>query len=234
MIPDKVEVTRLRYVILCPTWMAMVQPRAPSTASSRRRMLAAGVLVAVGLAAGVWYSRKPTPSRERGLICSFEAQQLRAGQPVGEPHIVAAGETFQGGWRFRLRAQSPQAGFLYLIDEGPDQRGGEQLVVLYPGAAGTPLPPNRPALTPWYRIEGAPGTERLWIVWAKQPVNELEGSIHGGTGGTLVDPDLAGKIRDLLAGLGSAHQPSEGESAGTIQLRGSASVLGARLELRHQ
>jgi hypothetical protein len=213
---------------------AMVQPRAPATASSRRRMLAAGVLVAAGLAAGVWYSRKPAPSRERGLICSLEAQQLRDGQPVGEPHMVSAGEAFQGGWRFRLRAQSPQPGYLYLIDEGPDQAGGEQLVVLYPVTAGTPLPPNRPALTPWYRIEGAPGTERLWIVWAKEPVSELEGSIHSGTGGAVVEPDLTGKVRALLAALGSARQSSEGESVGTIQLRGSASVLGARLELHHQ
>jgi hypothetical protein len=123
---------------------------------------------------------------------------------------------------------------LYLIDEGPDQAGGEQLVVLYPSAAGTPLPPNRPALTPWYRIEGAAGTERLWIVWAKEPVNELEGSIHGGTGGRVVDSDLTRKIRDLLAGLISAHRASEGEPAGTINLRGSALVLGAMLELRHQ
>jgi hypothetical protein len=105
---------------------------------------------------------------------------------------------------------------------------------LYPGTAGTPLPPNRPALTPWYRIAGAPGTERLWIVWAKEPVSELEGSIHGGTGGRVVDSDLTGKIRDLLAGLISAHRASEGEPAGTINLRGSALVLGAMLELRHQ
>jgi hypothetical protein len=123
---------------------------------------------------------------------------------------------------------------LYLIDEGPDQAGGEQLVVLYPGAAGTPLPPNRPALTPWYRIEGAAGIERLWIVWAKEPVNELERSIHAGSNGRVVDSDLTGKIRDLLASLISAHRASEGEPAGTIQLRGPASVLGARLELHHQ
>ncbi len=147
--------------------------------------------------------------------------------------MVTAGDSFQGGWRFRLRAQSAQSGYLYLIDEGPGQAGGEQLVVLYPVAAGTPLPPNQPAVTPWYRIEGAAGTERLWIVWAKEPLNELEGSIHGGTGGRVVDSDLTGKIRDLLAGLASAHQTSQGERTATIQLRGSAAVLGTVLELRH-
>jgi hypothetical protein len=89
-------------------------------------------------------------------------------------------------------------------------------------------------VTPWYRIEGAAGTERLWIVWAKEPLNELERAIHGGAGGRVVDSDLTGKIRDLLAGLISAHRASEGEPAGTINLRGSALVLGAILELRHQ
>jgi predicted Ser/Thr protein kinase len=213
---------------------ALVQPRSAPAAASRRAILASCGLVVAGLAAGVWYSQKPTPSQERGLICSLEGQPLSEGQPVGEPRMVSAADTFQGSWRFRLRAQAAQAGYLYLVDEGPDQAGGEQLAMLYPIAAGTPMPPNQMAATPWYRIEGTAGSEHLWIVWSRQPVSELEGAIHGGRSSLVEDPDLASRIRGLLAGLGSERRPSGPEPNGTIQLRGSNAVLGAVVELRHQ
>jgi hypothetical protein len=202
--------------------------------ASRRAILGACGLVVAALAAGVWYSQKPAPSQERGLICSLEGQQLQDGQPIGEPRLVSLADVFQGGWRFRLRAQSVQPGFLYLVDEGPDQAGGQQLAMLFPTAAGTPMPPNQMVATPWYRIEGTAGSERLWIVWSRQPLSELEGAIHGGRSSLVEDPDLASRIRGLLAGLDSARRPSGAEPNGIIQLRGSAAVLGAAVELRHQ
>jgi hypothetical protein len=126
-----------------------------------------------------------------------------------------------------LRAESPQPGFLYIVNDGPDETGRDRLFVLYPpaGAAPAALPANQPAETGWYDFDRNPGTEHLWIVWAQEPVGTLE------TAGRVDNPDLEHKIRDMLAGL----KPGKALSVTpNIRLQGADPVLGRLLELQHR
>jgi predicted Ser/Thr protein kinase len=204
------------------------QQPAPSRRPVAAGILAIGILGAVGLGTGIWFTRHATPvAAERSLNCSLLAQRMARGNPLGDPYVASPADTFQGGWRFRLRAESPQPGFLYIVNDGPDETGRDRLFVLYPpaGAAPAALPANQPAETGWYDFDRNPGTEHLWIVWAQEPVGTLE------TAGRVDNPDLEHKIRDMLAGL----KPGKALSVTpNIRLQGADPVLGRLLELQHR
>jgi predicted Ser/Thr protein kinase len=208
---------------------AILQPQpAPSRRPVAAGILTIGILGALGMGTGIWFRRQAAPiDAARSLNCSLLAQRMDRGSPLGDPYVASPADTFQGGWRFRLQAESPQSGFLYIINDGPDETGRDRLFVLYPpaGAAPAPLPANQGAETGWYDFDRNPGTEKLWIVWAEQPVEVL------GTAGRVDNPDLEHKIRDILAGL----KPGKAVS-GTpnIRLQGADAVLGGLLELRHR
>jgi predicted Ser/Thr protein kinase len=203
----------------------LIHADVPAAKVSRRYALIAG-LAAIG--AGIaWYSRRavvtdpqPVTAPEPKLKFSVEAQQLSGGQPAAEPRTVLTAEVFEGVWRFRLHAEVLQAGFVYFIDDGPDRTGVYQLSVL----ASASLAAGQRLETKWFRLEGKPGTERLWVVWAKDSIPDLDSTVSGG----LADEALAGRIRALLASL------APGSQTGVRELRGSADTLGALLELQHR
>ncbi len=193
-------------------------------------MLVSGALVLGGGA--YWLSRPPAPTAavlppERSIICFIQAQQMINGKPLGEPHLASVRDTFAAGWRFRLQAESPQAGHLYVVNEGPDEKGVPRLWILYPAATSDDalLPAGQKAETGWYDFDQNPGTERLWFVWAEQPVPELrpEGD------GRIEDHARAVQVRQVLG----QFQAANSGSSGGIELRGSARVLGTLIELRH-
>jgi predicted Ser/Thr protein kinase len=192
----------------------------------RRSVLGSVAALGAAVIGGVWYSHRPAarttavvapapaaPVSKLVLTSSLEAQQLRNGKPIGEPQVTSGDKIFDGPWRFRLRAQPEESGYLYMVDEGPDQNGVQQLTVLYPGE---PLTAGQSFESKWYRLEGKPGTERLWIVWSKQPVPQFDQN----------DPS---KVRALLDSVRAIPQTST-----TIELRGSTDVVAALLELQHR
>jgi len=176
--------------------------------------LAGGALVVAGL--GWWLTRGSAP--ERSLTLSIIAQRMKDGAAVSEPYVASLSETFESGWRFRLRAQSPQAGYFYVVSDGPDDAGVNRLWML----SKLPLSANQTAETGWNVFDSNPGTERLWIVWAQEPVDLLS------VAGRVDNPDLEHKIRDMLAGWKPVSATSN------LQLRGAGAVLGGLLQLQHR
>ena len=190
---------------------------APPPKVSRRHALAGGLVIVTAGLAGLWYTRQPAaaPPLPAKLRYTVEAQQIQDGQPVGEPHITSGADIFDGLWRFRLRAEVLQSGSVYVVDDGPDQSGVYQLAVL----SAARLSASQPLETKWFRLEGKPGTERLWIVWSRVPVAELEAI------GNRVDKAAAAGIRALLKAL--ALEPGR-------ELRGAADTVGAMVALQHR
>jgi predicted Ser/Thr protein kinase len=203
---------------------------------SRRAAVAgiagAGILSAAGL--GVRWWRERPRGAERWVTCSITTQQMKDGKPAGDVHTASLRDVFQGGTRFQLAIQMGQSGYLYVVNDGPDETGSNRLWVLYPGAKQprAALGAGRLAFTGWYVFDQTPGIERLWIVWAQQPVEALEEPIHGQSLGKVENPALAAKIRDILAGL--QNQPGMEDAAGGIRIRGAGAMLGGLVELRHQ
>ena len=209
-----------------------VQPPA-SAPPIRRRAVVAGTLgaaIAGSLLVGRWPHATSSPAG-RVLTYSIEAQKMRDGKPVGEPYAASAADAFEAGWKFRLRAQSPQSGFLYLINQGPGQSG---FWILYPPkASAAALAPNSETLTGWYVFDQNPGTERLWIVWSERPLDAVEVPLRSASGGRVESKGAAAEIERLLTGLKRVQRKTDRTGANRVELTGGAEILGELLELQH-
>jgi serine/threonine protein kinase len=215
--------------------MAQATPSFRIGRNSRRWLLAILILAVAALAGGLFLSRGKHPAPPPGLTLTYtiEAQKMAGGQPVGDPYAASAADAF--GRRFRLRAQSPQAGHFYLINEGPGENGTTRLWVLYPKAPSTPVPLGSETITGWMVFDRNPGTEKLWIVWSRQPVDAIEKTLGGEAAGRVESQDTAAAIQALLAGLKPAQR--EAMRNGAMKLSapdGSTVTLGELLELKHR
>ena len=198
----------------------------------RRSMIAAGaVAVAAAIAGAVWL---PGLHHQRTVTWTILAQQMRDGHPLGEEYVASPAGTFQAGWRFRFRVQSPQPGFFYLIDHGPGAGGAEQLWILYPrNAAGRDredVAASQQLVTGWYVFDQNPGTERLWILWSEHALDPIRNAPRDPTG-EVRDPSAIQRALHYLNQLPPASSTSTRDG---VQMRAAGDVLGVPLELRHQ
>jgi serine/threonine protein kinase len=175
----------------------------PARPSRRAWLLAPLVGISVILAGGLimLHRQVPVPS----LTYSIEMQQ-----PGGQPYIASAADTFQAGWKFRLRIQPPGPGFLYVVNQGPGENGSDRFWIL----SQTSVETNKEVATGGFVFDRNPGTERVWIVWASRKIPDLE------TGGEVQDSARALGIRDILTKLQKRPVPAAG--------------LAVLAELRHQ
>ena len=164
----------------------------------------AGVLIAaIGL--GAWYllsnrkaevatSDTPAPSETRDLSYKLTVQKMRNGRPYQEEFESSGQEIFENGWKFRIHMNSPQTGYLYLLNEGPAEGGEVTYNMLFPAPsmnAGSPyLAANQKMETAWMVFDENQGTEKFWMIWAAEAVPELE-AVKG-----VVNPTDKGEIKD--------------------------------------
>jgi serine/threonine protein kinase len=197
----------------------------------RRAWLAGGAIGAAVVFSGVWIWR-PAP---QSIAYSIEAQKMREGEPLGEPYPASSADTFEGGWRFRLRMRAGQPGYLYVINEGPGDSGKSRYWVLYPAAAdGAALTANAETSTGWYVFDRNPGVEKLWIVWSDRVMERFEEILRGGTSGEVRDPAQAGSIQSILAGLQKPAEFIPAGQASRVEWRAAEGVIGAAIQLRHR
>jgi serine/threonine protein kinase len=193
-------------------------------------LAAAGAAIVAALGAGFWYNSHDNSAPERIVTYSLEAQK-----PGGPSYIASAGETFHSGDKFRLKIESPEDGYLYLINEGPGPDGASRFWILYPPVSSSAaLAGKHPLVTGWSVFDENPGTERLWVVWSDQPVPGLQEAARGSTAGEIRDEVKAGIVRDFVSGLGARSRTAVTQSANGVQLRAAEGVLDALVELRHQ
>jgi serine/threonine protein kinase len=185
----------------------------------------------------------PAPAR-LSLEYSLTIQMMRAGKPYREPLESTGRERYENGTTFRMNISSPASGYLYLLSEGPNDKGAIIYSVLYPtpelrgnarieGGQRVRIPGERE--NP-YRFEGGVGTEMMWIVWSEQPVPEME-ALKGlmneeHNWGDVTDPAQIETVRDFL----SRHQTSKTEAVedkDKMTIKSSDDVLIYRSELKH-
>jgi serine/threonine protein kinase len=146
---------------------------------------------------------KPEPVRT--LNYSVLVQTWRGNKPVGEAQEMFgdldSAIYFREDDRIRLNITAAQAGYLYLLNEGPKPASDERPVytVMFPSLrdndASALVAANRRKTVP--RTEDPPigfvgnkGTERVWLVWSVTPIAELEAVKR------LNNPKDFGAIRD--------------------------------------
>jgi serine/threonine protein kinase len=158
---------------------------------------------------------------------------------------------FESGDHIRLRLNSSQAGYLYVINEGPVPAGGQpNYYVLFPYALANnfsaavaanqtvqiPTPSDKPQMD-WLMLAGQEGVEKIWLIWAERLVAELESVKHYADFehmGKIQDADQVRLVAQYLRERG-ADQPTAQEDDARRQttLEAKSGVLVGLVKLEH-
>ena len=231
---------------------ASAEQIAPKTNRSHLPKILGAVVAALllfGIGSGWWLFNRgeSNPNQaaieetvKRELNYKLIVQKFYAGKPFQEPFEATGDEIFGDGWRFKMWLKSPQNGFLYLLSES--QTG--DLAMLFPhpdkngGAAA--IGANQAIETSQIEFDKNQGTEKFWIVWAAEPIAELEAVkkyVNPKDLGKIVAADEREKINALLqkhAGQTKAVAQTDSAAAERLKkLAGSSNVLVKLAEFRH-
>jgi hypothetical protein len=169
-------------------------------------------------------------------------QKTRNQQPYAEPFESTGRELLGNEWEFRLNLISPQPGFLYLLNENSTAQNATGYRLLFPtpslNAAQSYLAAQQRLQTGWYVFGQTAGVDKLWVVWAAQPVEELEavkGVVNPQEIGAIRDPSQVNRVSAFLAQHGAAKPSAEpDEVKKQVVVKGIGDVLISSLELEHR
>jgi serine/threonine protein kinase len=179
---------------------------------------------------------------ERVIAYSIIVQKMRNGEAFDEPFEASGHESFESGWKFRFRVISPQAGYLYLLNEGPASGGEVNYRIIFPISSvnhgSSRVEANQQILTGWYVFSERAGVEKLWVVWAAlaaQTLEEIKDKVNPVDQGVVSDTTRRDSIREWLA-MRAADKIStqSGEGARQTIVRGRGDVLARLIELTHR
>jgi hypothetical protein len=140
-----------------------------------------------------------------------------------------------------MNLNSPQEGYLYLLNEGPADGDTATYNVLFPENetnGGSPrVNANQKLQTAWMRFDDNQGTEKFWMVWSATPLQELEavtGAVNERDLGQIKDKTKARAVRDFLKQHSSAKPDVAKDSAKKqTVISGKDNVLVNLIELEH-
>ncbi|MDZ4801681.1 MAG: adenylate/guanylate cyclase domain-containing protein [Bryobacteraceae bacterium] len=238
---------------------AKLRAQAPATSGgqvSRRVWIGGGVAVLAGVAAfGAFRSGllapKPvaTPAARRTLAYWVLVQKFRAGKPFESPFRLAQDINFEANYGIQLGFSSPQAGYLYILNEGPELKNGvPDYHVLFPSPhmndgsprlianAETHIPPDNQN---FIRFDDQEGTEKLWIVWAKDEPPVLAAALKAASfapedGGSIKHSTLVAELAGFLKAR-SENPPRvvQDEAGQRTEITADEDVLVFRRRLEH-
>jgi serine/threonine protein kinase len=234
------------------TQTAVPTPRSKSMHSPRtpRRLAFLGVASLVLAALVVWAilgHRSHVPVLpERRLSYSLLVQKMREGKPYQAVFRATGREIFENGWKVQFDFSLPQAGWLYLLNQGPGPGGNPALSLVFPtpsvNQGSAQVMANTRVQSAWLLLDNHAGREKFWVVWAVHPVPELERAreqmFAAGQAGRddpqiIRDPQLTQALPVLLARAPVASATADPASE-QISLQGQGDVVVSGLELEHK
>jgi serine/threonine protein kinase len=196
-------------------------PRAEKKRALSVALVVLAFFVAAILGVNVWRRSRAQPgapettttkpvasTSERAINYWITVRQNRNGK---EKIFTSAGEiNFELKDEVRLNVRSPEAGYLYVFNEGP--RNGSAtptFVVLFPSPTtnkgSSELKLNTELQIPeatWFTFDAEQGVERVWLIFSKDPIPEfdaLKQYASPETRGLITDPALNKLVQDFLA-----------------------------------
>ncbi|MGE0104858.1 MAG: serine/threonine protein kinase [Blastocatellales bacterium] len=156
------------------------------------------------------------PAIQRTVNYWVTVQKYRDGKPYEAPFRLPGDIIFEKDYRVRLTFSGDETGYLYLINEGPEPVNGlPAYVVLYPkptvNQGSAELTAGQEMSTPEFLFDAEQGTEKLWLVWAKEPVPELEAVkdvVNPKDLGAITSPARIRPVEKFLQGSYSVEKTS--------------------------
>jgi hypothetical protein len=225
-----------------PAYAAAIEDE-PSPRRAAKIAIGLAGLIIIGVIAGVVIWKRDAifgGGASRSVNYSLTVQKMREGKPYQNEFESSGQEIFENGWKFRMNVNSPQEGYLYLVNEGS---GGDTITynVLFPESTtngGSPrVNANQKLQTAWMRFDDHQGTEKFWMVWSASPVKELQavsGVANEKDRGEIRDATKARSVRDFLNSNSSARPAVTKDSAKKQTLvTGKGNMLVNMIELEH-
>jgi len=213
------------------------QPRAGSTIA-----IAVIGLIIIGAIAGILVWKRDAlfgVGASRSLNYSLTVQKMRDGKPYQSEFESSGQEIFENGWKFRMNLNSPQDGYLYLLNQGPASGGTSTYNVLFPeaktNAGSARVSAHQQLQTAWMRFDDNQGTEKIWMVWSATPVKELDAvtsTVNDRDAGEIKDESKARTVRDFLNSHSSKPDMSKDSAKKQTTLSGKG-LLVSLIELEH-
>jgi hypothetical protein len=191
----------------------------------------------------------PPASPERGLSYSLLALRNPKRTPGSQPFTTHGAIIFKEGDQVRLNVSSAQAGYLYVINEGPELTGDpSEFVVMFPNAGGSahveadqtiqiPAPSGNPE-TDWFVFNEEVGVEKIWLIWSERNVAEMEEIKRWANPkdkGLVGDPSQVERVAQYLKALAAAEVEVEMDAVGQrTRLKGKGEVLAGVVRLEHR
>jgi hypothetical protein len=176
--------------------------------------------------------QSPQPPVAAPRLLNYSLKVLARGSgpnPVELPGKII----FTLGDKLRFTFSSPQDGYLYVINEGPEIVNGlPQYNILFPDpgeiADNAPsLRANQQLSVPkepyWFDADNQQGTEKHWLVWTERPVAELEALkkwLNEKDGGEIKDANDIRSAQQFLNQNYSAARPVAEEGEHQTHLKG--------------
>jgi tRNA A-37 threonylcarbamoyl transferase component Bud32 len=181
-------------------------------------------------------------SPHRSLSYSLTVQKMRDGLPYKEPFESSGQEIFENGYRFQLNVTSRQAGYLYVFNEGAEEKDKTGFTIVYPtpetNQGSARLGQNQDLQTNWNTFGGETGTERFWIVWSATAVTPLEIARYEAfknKEGALTDSSVVKDLRDFLVQHSDPQPETTKDTARQrTTVRANGDLLVKLVELEHR
>jgi len=186
----------------------------------------------------------PAAPPSRILTYSLTVQGFTDGR-YKKPFTLSGEMLFRNRDRIRLNINSPQGGFLYILNQGPKNENGEAAYnILFPSPtanAGTSqLSAGQRIQIPgqsWFELDAKEGTEFVWLVWSANTLPELESAkrfANPDDRGRIKDTQLANSIESLL----QQHQSTKAaverdDEKKESHITGNADVVAHLVRLEH-
>jgi serine/threonine-protein kinase len=185
-------------------------------------------------------SAATTVAPELTLNYSLTVQKMRDGKEYQQPFESTGREIFESGWRFRLNLSTPRDGYLYLVNEGLNDKGAQTYTVLYPLHGDAHIAAGQNVQIPeknYYEFTGEPGTEKIWVVWSERPVPEMEaikGLANPKDQGEVSDPTQIEALRNFFAAHNSPQpEVTEDKVNKRTTVKAAGDMLVHLAELEH-
>lgn len=184
---------------------------------------------------------KGTPTAApRGLAYSLTVQKVFEGKKIGAPEEYTGAEMFGNNWQFMFNVRPEQSGHFYLLNAAPQGHGATEWNVLFPtpknNGGSSSLHGGQQQTFGWYIFDDKPGQESLWLIWAEQPVAELEEAVREAAQTKLVikNPAQLNAVTAFLQTHGKERvEVTPDANQKVTRLKGAAPVWACLVELRH-
>ena len=184
----------------------------------------------------------PAPVAERSLTYWITVQKFRYGKPFQNPFTQPGEMLFEADYQIRVNIRSVQAGYLYVLNEGPSTASEvPEFNAVFPSSTANKgssfLTADQIVQIPeqsWLKFDRQEGTEKLWLVFSNDPLPDLERIREFAgrqTQGQVIDASLNKAIQNFLTTHSDPKPETEkGETLTTVKSTGNLIVYPVKLQ----